>query len=251
MSELFPAATCAVDGPRTRPALSGRAVLQGELTDELRERMFALLDSHFSGVDPGTFERDLAEKSCAVLLEDAAGELRGFSTVLMYGTEAAGRRLTVVYSGDTIVEPAAWGSPALPRAWIRAVQALRRHHPAGELYWLLLASGFRTYRFLPVFCRRFFPWHDAATPVTIQGLLGALSRERFGPLYDPAAGLVRFARPQRLRQELLSMPEGRRSDPHVRFFLERNPGHAAGDEMVSLASLADENLTAAARRMMR
>jgi hypothetical protein len=37
----------------------------------------------------------------------------------------------------------------------------------------------------------------------------------------------------------------------VRFFLERNPGHAAGDELVSLASLADDNLTPAARRMMR
>lgn len=168
----------------------------------------------------------------------------------MYSTRAAGQRLTVVYSGDTIVEPSAWGSHVLPRTWIRAVHDMRRCYPAGGLYWLLLTSGFRTYRFLPVFCRQFYPRHDAPTPAAIQGLLNSLSSARFGPLYDEAAGLVRFPRPQVLRQALLHVPEGRKSDPHVRFFMERNPDHAAGDEMVSLASLADENLTAAARRMM-
>lgn len=239
------------DTPGTRPTLSGRAVSQAQFTDELSDRMFALLTSNFSGVDPGTFRRDLAEKSCVVLLEDAAGTLRGFSTFLMYSTRAGGRRLTVVYSGDTIVEPSAWGSPALPRAWIRAVHDLRRrYYPAGDLYWLLLTSGFRTYRFLSVFCRRFYPQHDAPTPPSIQALLDAVCVARFGPLYDRAAGLVRFPRPQVLREGLLDVPAGRRLDPHVRFFMDRNPGHVLGDELVSLASLAEDNLTAAARRMM-
>ena len=239
-----------LDAPGPRPTLSGRAVLRAELTVDLRDRMFALLSSNFSGVDPDTFRRDLAEKSCVVLLEDAAGALRGFSTFLMYSTRIGGRRLTVVYSGDTIVEPSAWGSHALPRAWIRAVHDLRRGYPAGDLYWLLLTSGFRTYRFLPVFCRRFYPQHDAPTPAAIQEILDAVSVARFGPLYDRAAGLVRFPRPQVLREELLDVPAGRQSDPHVRFFMDRNPGYLAGEELVSLASLAEDNLTAAARRMM-
>jgi len=240
-----------LEAPGARPALYGRAVLQAELTGALRHRMLALLTSHFSGVDAETFESDLAEKSCAVLLEDEAGALRGFSTFLMYSTRAGGQPLTVVYSGDTIVEPSAWGSNALPRAWIRAVHDLRRLQPKGDLYWLLLTSGFRTYRFLPVFCRRFYPQHDAPTPAAVQALLDEVCDARFGPLYDRAAGLVRFARPQVLRPALLPVPEGRQADPHVRFFLERNPGHVSGDELVSLASLADDNLTAAARRMLR
>lgn len=251
MSELFPLAAGAVDAPRSRPALSGRAVARDQLSVELAERMFALLARHFSGVDLDTFRRDLAEKSCAVLLEDAAGRLRGFSTFLIYGTRVAGRPLTVVCSGDTIVEPSAWGSPVLPRAWIRAVHDLRRGYPPGDLYWLLLTSGFRTHRFLSVFCRRFYPCPDAPTPEAIQTLLESLSHARFGPLYDPAAGLVRFPRPQVLRPALLEVPDGRRADPDVRFFLERNPGYLAGDELVSLASLAEDNLTGAARRMMR
>jgi hypothetical protein len=33
--------------------------------------------------------------------------------------------------------------------------------------------------------------------------------------------------------------------------MERNPGHADGDELVCLAELSDANLTAAGRRMVR
>ena len=234
-----------------RRALSGRAVLRADLTTEDMASMYELLTRHFDGVDPDTFARDLAEKSCVVLVEDPSGRLRGFSTFRMYETHAAGRPLTVVYSGDTIVEPSAWGSPALPRAWIRAVYDLRRTHPTGELYWLLLTSGFRTYRFMSVFCRTFYPKYDERTPPDAQAMLDALSRERFGERYDAAAGVVRFAHPQVLRDALADIPEGRRTDPHVQFFVERNPGHAAGDELVSLTSLSDWNLTPAGRRMAR
>lgn len=237
--------------PRTRPVLTARTVLVPALDGSLVERMFGLLVDSFAGVDRKTFEGDLQEKTAAVLLEDAGGALHGFSTFLMYGTRVGGHSLTVVCSGDTIVEPSSWGSHALPRAWIRGVHGLQHCYPEGELYWLLLTSGYRTYRFLPLFCRCFYPRHDAPPSPANQALLAAVSAERFGPLFDPAAGVVRFPRPQVLRDGLREVPAGRMLDPHVRFFLQRNPGHLAGDELVSLASLADDNLTAAARRMMR
>jgi hypothetical protein len=113
-----------------------------------------------------------------------------------------------------------------------------------------LTSGFRTYRFVPVFFRLFYPRFDASTPADVQELLDALSTERFGPHYDSRTGTVRFPTPQRRRDRLAGVPNGRHADPHVRFFLERNPGHLAGDELVSLTSLAPDNLTPAGRRMV-
>jgi len=234
-----------------RPALAGRVVRRAELTAREIDSMYRLLTAHFSGVEPEIFRQDLAEKNRVVLLEDDRREIRGFSTFLMYTTAVCGRPITVVYSGDTIVEPAAWGSPVLPRAWIHAVYALRRDYPDGELYWLLLTSGFRTYRFMSVFYRQFYPRFDEPTPADAQRILDALSLERFGEAYDAHSGIVRFPRPQRLRERLAGVPDGRCADPHVRFFLDRNPGHGSGDELVSLISLAPDNLTPAGRRMAR
>jgi hypothetical protein len=231
--------------------LRGRVVTRQMLDLGTRDAMFALLTGHFAGVDRATFDRDLEEKSCAILLEDDAGVLRGFSTMLVYESCVAGTPVSVIYSGDTIVERSWWGSPVLARTWIGAAL---KGAPAGELrevYWLLLTSGFRTYRFLPVFFRDFFPRFDAATPPREAGLLDGLARERFGRQYDAASGIVRFERPQVLAPDLIALPEGRLPDPHVAFFLGRNPGFVFGDELVCLTRIDERNLTPAGRRMAR
>jgi hypothetical protein len=229
--------------------VKSRLVSREALTGEEKARMLALLASHFQGVTPERFAADLEGKNWVLLLEDDGG-LRGFSTLSIYETAGPkGEPLTVVYSGDTIVEKEAWSTVALPKSWIAAVRALREKHPQGRLIWLLLTSGFRTYRFLPVFWRDFWPRHEAPMTPEVQELRDHLARERFGTLYD--SGIVRFPEPQVLREGLDEVPEGRLRDPHVAFFLEANPGWVRGDELVCVTELTEENLTPAGWRMWR
>ena len=54
----------------------------------------------------------------------------------------------------------------------------------------------------------------------------------------------------RLRPGVADPPGGRLRDPHVRFFLERNPGHAAGDELCCIAPLTRSAFTEAAYRVI-
>jgi hypothetical protein len=231
--------------------MRGRLVAREDLAEAERESMLALLTAHFQGVTPERFAADLGEKNWVLLLEDEAG-LRGFSTLQIYETaKPDGEPITVVYSGDTIVERGAWATAALPKCWIAAVRALRERHPRGPLYWLLLTSGYRTYRFLPVFWREFWPCHGAATPPEIRTLMDFLADQRFGPLYLREKGIVRFPEPQVLREGWDEIPTGRLADPHVAFFLERNPGWVQGDELVCLTEIAEGNLTPAGRRMWR
>lgn len=229
--------------------MRSRLVRREDLDDSEKEAMLGLLSAHFSGVTRERFESDLAEKNWALLLEED-GRLRGFSTLLIYETAPPdGEPVTVVYSGDTIVEPGAWGTAALPKSWIAAVRALRERYPRGRLWWLLLTSGFRTYRFLPVFWREFWPHHDATTPPEARELLNFLATGRFGACFSPETGVVRFPEPQVLREGLDEIPEGRLDDPHVAFFLQKNPGWVRGDELACLTELAEGNLTPAGRRM--
>lgn len=231
--------------------LNGRLVARAHLSSSTIHAMFALLGSHFAGVCRSIFDADLAEKNWIILLEDEERQLRGFSTLLIYPTEAPGVPVTIVYSGDTIVDRAWWGSPALARTWIHAVRQLTPIDGSRDLYWLLLTSGYRTYRFLPVFFCSFYPRHDQETPLEAQALLDALAFERFGSRYDPFRGIVRFQRPQVLAPDLLEVPTGRAQDEHVVFFLARNPGYVRGDELVCLTRIHDSNLTPAGRRMAR
>ena len=223
-------------------------VPRASLLPSQKAGMFELLAQHFNGVAAEQFARDLAEKNLVLLLE-REDKLVGFSTLLAYTAQFEGSSRNVIYSGDTIVAPEAWGTTALPRAWVAGVEALRETLPPGPCYWLLLTSGFRTYRFLPVFWREFFPRFDIPTPPDLRRLLGQLAEERFGKQFNPDTGVVRFINPQKLRADLKEIPAGRERDPHVSFFISRNPGHAEGDELVCLTELCPENLTAAGRRM--
>ncbi len=230
--------------------MKGRLVRTRDLDRGDLNAMFDLFARSFDDARRERFEADLDEKNRVLLLEEPDVGLCGFSTMLFYRAEDRGETLNVVYSGDTIVAPEAWGSSILAPAWIAAVKRLHRQRPAVRLVWLLIASGYRTYRFLPVFWREFFPRHDRPTPPEAGRLMMRLASERFGRAYDPGTGIVRFAEPQVLCRELRGIPAERLKNRHVAFFARANPGHMRGDELVCLTELADSNLTPAGRRMV-
>ncbi len=229
--------------------MTSRLLRRCEVTADERGQMYRLLSKHFAGVNRATFEADLAGKQWVLLLE-AARRLQGFSTIAAFDTAHEGQVVSVVCSGDTIVEPEAWQSAALPRSWIAAVREIQRRELRGaRLYWLLLTSGMRTYRLLPVFWRDFHPCHDRPIPAATELLLMSLARDRFGDWFQPETGTVHFQAPQVLRPHLAAMAPGRLTDPHVAYFLRRNPGWHRGDELVCLTEIAVDNLTPAGRRM--
>jgi hypothetical protein len=228
--------------------LRGTVVPRAELHSRDRAAMLGLLDRHFEGVDEAVFERDLAEKDRVILLHDDENALRAFSTIMTF--ESADGQTAGAFSGDTIVDRGAWGSTALPRTWLEAVlplqAAYRARVPRGRFYWLLISSGFRTYRFLPVYFRNFWPRYDAKPDPESAELLERLAIERFGARFRD--GIVRLDRPHRLRSP--EIEEGRMQNPHVAYFARCNPGHARGDELVCLTEIAEENLTAAGLRVL-
>lgn len=228
---------------------ASEAMPRADLNVAQRDEMFRLLARHFEGVTPQQFERDLSEKNW-VLSFRREGRLVGFSTLLACPLHFDGSPITAIYSGDTIMAPEARGSQALARTWIATVNRLRAEFPQRPCHWLLLTSGFRTYRFLPVFWREFYPRFDVPTPPREERLLRTLARERYRDSFEEHTGIVRFPQPQRLRLHPGSAFTGRAADPHVAFFLGRNPGHHAGDELVCLAEISERNMTPAGRRML-
>ena len=219
-----------------------------ELPGDRKDEMFTVLDSCFHGVRWEVFEADLNEKNWIILLLRAE-RVVGFSTIHAYEVVHEGQRLNIIYSGDTIVAPEAWGSPVLPRSWIAGVNTILSQMPGSRSYWLLLSSGFRTYRFLPLFWKEFYPTYELATPAASARLLQWLAVERFGAMFQ--SGVVRFPAPQRLRPGLCEVPEELLQYPHIAYFVHQNPGHTQGDELVCLTELHPANLTRAGIRMVR
>ena len=124
-------------------------------------------------------------------------------------------------------------------------------HPARRLYWFLIAKGYKTYRFLPTFFHEFYPRFDAASPAPLRQIVDRLAMRKYPTRYDSRAGIIAADRDAcRLRSGVADVTRERLRDPHVRFFVERNPAHVDGDELCCLAPLTRENFTSAAYRVI-
>jgi hypothetical protein len=232
--------------------LDGRLVQAAALSAEERAQMFALMDSYYDGVSLAAFDADLAEKHWVIqLLDPRTEQLCGFSTQMLLRADVAGLPVSALFSGDTIVARDHWGDTALAHIWGRLALGLIGRLGPAELYWFLISKGYKTYRYLPLFFREFYPRYQAPTLERPQAVLDALARAKYPSAYDPSRGIIPAGTgKERLRPGVADISPERLRDPHVRFFEARNPRHARGDELCCLAPLTRANFTPAAWRVI-
>jgi hypothetical protein len=233
--------------------LKGSVVPRASLTAAERDRMYALLATYFAETRRTRFDADLAEKESVVLLRDRdTEEIQGFSTLMRMEVSVDGRDIVAFFSGDTIVAAEYWGDSILCRLWSQTVFAeadcIVAQCPSAQVFWFLICSGYKTFRFLPVFFRSYYPNPEAPTPDDVQRILDTLGTAKFGDRYD--GGVVQLEQAAPLRPGVADVTEHRLRDPLVAFFTRRNPGHALGDELACITAISRSNLTRAWERMV-
>jgi hypothetical protein len=230
--------------------LHAEILAPADCSRDLRGRLWALFAASYDSVDRPRFESDLDGKSHVILLRDDDGQAQGFSTLTRMEAAVDGQPVRALFSGDTIIDPRFWGEQALVRGWCRVAAEELRSAGDTPLYWFLISKGYRTYLYLPLFYREFWPRHERATPGEAQRVLDGLATARFGPAYCPETGLIRFEESLgQLKPELAGVPERRQLDPNVAFFLKKNPGYAEGVELACLARLSIDNTRSLGRRI--
>lgn len=205
-------------------------------TDE-RQAMHDLMTAHYEAVPRGIFNRDLSAKDEVLMLHDADGSLRGFTTLAWNpaGDLAAG---DILFSGDTIIDRRCWGTQELVRAFCRRAGEWKAANRR-RLFWFLISKGHRTYMYLPLFARRFHP-HPENEEAEWARLAGEVAARLFGGNWKPEEGVIRF--PASLGHLREGLAASNRESPWFRYFEQRNPGHARGEELVCLTEMAEANL---------
>jgi hypothetical protein len=229
--------------------LQGEIVAVEALGEGLVERMYRVYERCYDGGDPLRFRRDLSEKRWVILLRDLDRDtVAGFSTQRVADLAVGGRPVRALFSGDTIIDPGYWGEQALVQTFCVLVGRVLAASEGRLLYWFLVSKGHRTYLYLPTFFHEFFPRYDRGAPPFEAELMSRLGRDKFGADFDSLAGIVRPRGPHDRLKPQLDGSARRRQNPHVAFFLAKNPGHAEGEELLCVASLHPDNLRPIVRR---
>jgi len=203
--------------------------------------MAALYQRYYTGAAPEAFARDLANKDF-VALALIGQNVVGFSTVKVFRMDAGD--MSVLFSGDTIVDASARGTAGLIDAYLALLARLLETEKDVPLYWLLISKGPRTYRILPTFFTRYYPGTEG--DATLRPMLDRIAGERFGAAYDPVTHLYRPPPPRdRLRPEHCDFNA---ADAVMRWFDGANPEWRDGIELCTITPITHDNFNALARR---
>lgn len=227
------------------------SIVAVESLDEATRRAMArlYLDS-YEGSSEAVFLQDLENKEKALLLYSDE-TLVGFTTLKYYQRTWNGNPINIVYSGDTVVAREHWGQQALAFAWISYVGELRRELGQLPLYWFLLVKGHRTFRYMPVFGKSFYP-HWSIDRSDLKPIADMLASEMFPDEYNPTSGVIEFAQSRgHLRPEIALPTADELERDGVRFFLERNPGFTRGHELVCLCEVEERNMKPLTLRLFK
>lgn len=221
-----------------------------------KERMFYLMNCHYENIIESKFLADLEEKEGVLLLNDAEGLIQGFSTYLIFDFMFKDKAINIMFSGDTVLNKIYWGTNLPFKIFADLIDHLMKKYN-NELYWFLISKGYRTYLFLPLLFKSFYP-----SPVysiskddiyKYEQLTEELSIFKFKSSYDIENRIIRSSG-DFLKHELTGnenyFNKKNRFKMFTDFFYKNNPGFDIGNELPCIAKIDHDNLTSLAKRFI-
>ncbi len=210
-----------------------------DIAPTVLEDMWEIYRSNYDNVTRAEFDRDLNEKTHVFLGMDSGDEsIQGFSACKFYFQNVKGKKVGVLFSGDTMIDKDYWGQKALHTAFMKEVFSWKLRHPFTPLYWFIITMGFKTYLIMAKNAVEYWPRHDQSTPSDKKALIDALAGSKFGADYDPETGLISPSKTGcTLGDHVAPITNKVMMIPEIKFFISKNPNYAKGVELANICRL--------------
>lgn len=211
---------------------------RASLSEAERARMLSLMQLCYDNVDPARFHADLANKRDVIVLVDGDGTIMGFSTVRIAEELLEGRRVDILFSGDTVIHPDCWGAKALQWGFLAYTLRHKLRRPWRPLYWLLLSKGYKTYLLLTNNFPTAFPRRAHVAPAALIALRNKVAADWWGNEYDATSEILTWADARdRVRSGVAALDAKTLAHPDIAWFVEKNPRWSEGQELVCFAEI--------------
>ena len=207
-------------------------------------QMYAVYSQYYDNTTWEVFLHDLSRKTGAFLVRKVSdGRVVGFSTLMICDITVGRRTVHAMFSGDTVIERAFWGSRALQLEFYKFLLAEKLRNPRRPIYWLLISKGYKTYLLLANNFYNFYPRVDQQDH-DLADIVDAYCEQMFPAYYRREKGILDFgADYQPLRGDVAEINDRMRlENPKIRFFEERNPEWQRGTELPCIGEITWKDL---------
>jgi hypothetical protein len=196
--------------------------------------MHRILEKYYHNAEWNTFLRDINKKDGAAIIRTRdTNEVVGFATFVKIDINHKGKRVSALFTGDTIIEKEYWGDTALQLAAVRVALGTLFRSIRTPLYWFLITKGYKTYLLMANNFPTYFPRHDRDFDPDMKDILQALCTKLFPSYYDENTGLINFGDAyQKLKEDVTDITdEMKTKHSKIAFFEKLNPTWREGTEL--------------------
>lgn len=194
--------------------------------------MYNLFIQYYDNTPLDVFVRDMSRKTGVFVISRVKDDkLVGFSTITNFEVDSNGKRVRCLFSGDTVVDRAYWGTSALRITTFLYVIRQKILHPFTPLYWYLISMGYRTYMVMANNFPNYYPCVDGDKP-ELRDIAVQASEHLFPGMLDRDRMMIHFGDDAcKLKGDVTPITPADRQHPKIAFFEKRNPRWMHGDEM--------------------
>lgn len=206
-------------------------------------QMYQVFSQYYENTTWEIFLHDLSKKTGAFIMRNPSGRVVGFSTLMTCDVEVGGRPVRGVFSGDTIIERAYWGSRALQLEFFKFLIAEKARHPFQAIYWFLISKGYKTYLLLANNFFTFYPRHDGNESY-LGDIVDAYCEHMFPAYYNRERRILDFGHDYSpLKGDVAEISERMRQEtPAIRYFEQLNPEWRRGTELPCVGEIRWKDL---------
>ncbi|TGL55100.1 hypothetical protein EHQ59_05695 [Leptospira kemamanensis] len=227
-------------GNRTSLNLDCKIVSPESLIDSQIQQMYSLMEENYLGMEFPSFCSDLMEKT-KVFLFHKEETIQGFTTLKLKTQEIENQTIQIAYSGDTVLSKKFRGTLSIPIYWGRYMLEVSKEEI--PLYWLLTSKGFRTYRYLSVFFKVFYP-NPLIENESLKRYRDLIASLQFGEEFNKQTGILKRKKQVQTIRDLDSeeIAITHTKDPYIQYFVSQNKNYHLGEELVCLAPFSKSNI---------
>ncbi len=168
------------------------------------------------------------------------GEIVGIAAIDIFPEVFEGEKACSIYTGNTWVRQD-WRNKNLIQllAFMSMIESKIRY-PFHRLYWFFGSNNYMSYRLLYSNFSRFWPALDVQTPEWELNYMRHLGELYFDSTLDRETLIWSQKGSRSFKEEDTVLADKHKKDPHIQFYLERNPGYMQGDRLMCMAPL-DKN----------
>lgn len=232
--------------------LKGELLNIKDLSIKIRSELFQLYSTYFENALYNVFMDDLNEKDWIIILKESeTKKIKGFSTQMLMQQNIDSKIYKALFSGDTIIEKNYWGETELMRVWGKLAIYLIEKYPNDNLYWFLISMGYKTYRFLPLFFKSYYPSYNDYSTNNLKDILDRFAFAKFPKEYSPLKGIINLnGTSVFLKKGVADISDNLLKNKHIQFFIKKNPYYYKGDELACITRLSKDNFTIQAMKII-